>query len=103
MTKRDRAVQVLGILLFVGVAAFGILCMAGLVTIHNANTGQVDHQVLTRVVFGGIYVVIGLAAAGGFAVALHQGVWREPEPPNRPDSSTDADTDIGEAAWDGFH
>jgi hypothetical protein len=95
--------HLLGILFFVAVMVFAVLCMTGAIPIHNANTGQVVHQTLTRVVFGVIYLVIGLGGAGGMAVALLGGR-HTPIPAQRTSpESAEAGVEVPDHTWDAFH
>lgn len=93
-------VHVLGILVFVAVMVFGVLCMVDVITLHNASTGQVEQHALTRMVFGAIYLVIGLGGAGAFAAAL---LTRRHAPIPAPRTSSDAEVEIPDPAWDSFH
>jgi hypothetical protein len=100
LSRRERLVHLLGILVFVAVMAFGVLCMADVITLHNASTGQVEQHALTRVVFGAIYLVIGLGGAGAFAAALL--ARRDASIPAPRTSSDTADAAI-EHPWDAYH
>jgi heme A synthase len=94
-------VHVLGILVFAAVMVFGALCMADVITLHNASTGQVEQHALTRMVFGAIYLVIGVGGAGAFAAAL---LTRRNAPipaPRTGSESLEAATE--HPSWDAYH
>jgi heme A synthase len=100
LSRRERLVHVLGILFFAAVMMFGVLCMTDVITLHNASTGQVEHHTLTRVVFGAIYLVIGLGGAGAFAAAL---LTRRHAPIPAPRSGSETADAAMDHPWDAFH